>query len=54
MPKTKVKTTISIDEDLYKEIADNAKKEERSFSRELTYLLKKCIGQGTKLQGLTK
>jgi len=50
MPKTKVKTTISIDTDLYREISDEAKKQDRSFSRQISYLLKKYIGQGSKIQ----
>jgi predicted CopG family antitoxin len=39
MPK--IRTTITIDEELYKDIEDMSNGEERSISQQITYLVRK-------------
>ena len=40
----KIRTTITIDTDLLKEVAKLSGKEERSISKQIVYLIKKGIG----------
>jgi predicted CopG family antitoxin len=42
---TKIRTTITIDEELYRELVDVSDKEERSVSQQITYLVKKAKGK---------
>lgn len=37
----KVKTSISIDKELFEELTDMSEKEDRSFSQQITHLIKK-------------
>lgn len=41
----KVKTSISIDEDIYNAVVKIAEEEDRSFSQQLNYILKKYLAK---------
>lgn len=40
----KIRTTITIDEELYKELSDMSDNEERSISQQISFLVRKGMG----------
>lgn len=45
---SKIKTSISLDENIYKAIKDIGEKEDRSFSQQVNKILKEYIKMSTK------
>lgn len=44
----KIKTSISLDKDIYEQIKEIAEKEDRSFSQQVNRILKEFLGKSDK------